>query len=82
MVPHWLLGSSWENKYRDLKLTMSTNITHMTYKEPLLLYPRTVTFYLMMGKDNLLNPKFSVSPSTMNFIDGRLGEASNLILDV
>lgn len=82
MVPPWLLGSSWENKYRDLKLTMSTNITHMTYKEPLLLYPRRVTFCLMMGKDNLLNPKFSLSSSTMNFMDGRLGKASNLILDV
>lgn len=54
----------------------------MTYKELLLLYPMRVTFYLMMGKDNLLNSKFSLRPSTVTFIDARPGEASNLILAV
>lgn len=30
-----------------------------------------ITFYLMMENDNLLNPRFSVSPAAMNFIDRR-----------
>lgn len=59
---------------------MDINIIRMPYKEPLSLYPMKITFYLMMGNDHLLNPKYSLSPAAMNFIDKRPGEAPNRLL--
>lgn len=65
------LGSSGENKHMELTLKTGKNIIHMIYQEPLSWYPMKITFYLMMENDNLLNPRFSVSPAAMNFIDRR-----------
>lgn len=59
---------------------MDINIIHMLFKESLSLYPMKITFYLMIGNDHLLNPKYSVSPAALNFIDRRPREAPNRIL--